>query len=89
MIQLIITVLMTIAVVIFSITNSHHVELSFVIGAPVKIRLIFLLLSTFITGMTVPIYFHMVERLKNNKKLKMEQEFQEAVKRVDRDLLID
>lgn len=47
------TIIGTAAVVAFSVANTHHVELSFVFGPPVRVRMIFLLLSTFSLGYVV------------------------------------
>jgi uncharacterized integral membrane protein len=55
--RLIVAILCTVAVVAFSMTNTHHVELSFVVGETVKIRLISLLAVTFIAG-ALTVYFH-------------------------------
>ena len=51
MVRLFIAVTFTVAVVSFATVNTHQVTLSFVVGSPVKVRLIFLLLSSFLVGM--------------------------------------
>lgn len=50
MIQLFIAILVTIIVVMFGMANTHHVELNFVLGDPVEIRLVFLLAATYVAG---------------------------------------
>ena len=87
MVQLVLAILITVVIVVFSVVNSHHVQLSFVIGAPVEVRLVFLLMCTFFVGMAVPTFHRLVRRLKRDKELKREKELQQALQRVDRDLV--
>ncbi len=87
MIKLTLTVLATVMIVVFAISNSHHVDLSLAVGKPVEIRLIFLLLSAFIIGMTVPVFYRLVRRLDQHKLMKRENELQQAIERVDQDLV--
>lgn len=87
MVRLALAVLITIVIVVFSIANSHHVPLSLVVGKPVEIRLIFLLMCTFFTGMVVPIFHRLIQHAKHNKKIKREKELQQAIWQVDRDLV--
>lgn len=51
MTRLVSAVLFTIVVVAFAMSNTHSVTLSLLVGPPVRIRLIFLMMSTFIAGM--------------------------------------
>ena len=46
----------SILLVAFAFSNSDHVSLSFVFGTPIQIRLIFLLLVTFLAGAAVPVF---------------------------------
>lgn len=50
MLQLVVAVLLTILAVMFAMANTHHVELNFVLGEPVEVRLIFLLAVTYAAG---------------------------------------
>lgn len=50
MLQLFVAVVLTILAVMFAMANTHHVELNFVLGEPVEIRLIFLLVATYFAG---------------------------------------
>lgn len=61
--RLIVAILCTVAVVAFSMTNTHHVELSFVVGEAVKIRLISLLAVTFIAGALTVYFYQAVTRV--------------------------
>lgn len=50
MLRLITAMLITAAIVVFAVSNAHDVELSCVIGEPVRIRLFVLLAITFLAG---------------------------------------
>ncbi|MCP4678534.1 MAG: hypothetical protein GY854_24095 [Deltaproteobacteria bacterium] len=69
MMKLVTAIIATILVVAFAISNSHHVQLSFGFGTPVNIRLVFLLLSTFFLGMTVPVFARLFHNLKRKNQL--------------------
>ena len=86
MIRLILAVLATIVIVVFAISNSHHVDLSLAVGKPVEIRLIFLLLSAFIVGMAVSVFYRLFRRLDQHKLMKRENELQQAMDRVEQDI---
>ena len=79
-------VLATIAIVVFAISNFHHVDLSFGVGKPVEIRLIFLLLNSFIIGMAVPVFYRLIRCIDRDKLERREKELQRAIVRVDRDV---
>lgn len=87
MIKLALAVLATIVIVVFCISNSHHVDLSCGVGKPIQIRLIFLLLSAFIIGMAVPVFYRLIRRLDRDKLIKRETELQRAIERVDGDIV--
>jgi uncharacterized integral membrane protein len=87
MARLALAVLITIVIVVFSISNSHHVDLCCAVGPPIKIRLIFLLMSTLLVGMAVPIFYGMLHRMKRREQMKRENELQQAIQQVDRDIL--
>ncbi len=86
MIKLALVVLTTIAIVVFAISNSHHVDLSLAVGKSIEVRLIFLLLSAFIIGMMVPVFYRLFRRLDQEKLLKRESELQQAIDRVEQDI---
>ncbi len=50
MLRLIIAVVLTALVVAFGMSNGHQVPVSFVIGAPIQVRQIFLLATALATG---------------------------------------
>jgi len=55
--RLVFIVLLTAIVTLFAVANSHHVELSFIFGAPVRMRMIFLLAGVFTAGVISTISF--------------------------------
>ncbi len=87
MIRLGLAVMATVVIVVFAISNSHHVDLRIAIGEPVQIRLIFLLLSAFIAGMVVPVFYRLYRRLDLDKQLRRESELQQAIDRVEHDIV--
>lgn len=86
MVKLALAVLLTIVIVVFSLSNSHHVDLSFALGDPIQVRLIFLLSSAFIVGMAIPIFYRLIRRLDHDKLVKRENELQQAIERIDQDI---
>ncbi len=72
MLRLVLSVLITIVFVAFVMMNTHHVALSVVVGEPVKIRLIFLLLATFVLGIMSSSFFIMVRQVRQRKRVRIE-----------------
>jgi uncharacterized integral membrane protein len=87
MIRLALAVIATIVIVVFCFSNSHHVELSCGVGRSIQLRLIFLLLTTFILGMAVPVFFRLIRRLDSERNLRREMELRQAAERVDEDIV--
>lgn len=54
--------------VAFSIANTQHVELSFVFGSPVEIRLIFLLLIAFGSGVAASTFRRMLHEARERSQ---------------------
>lgn len=63
--RLLTTIIGTAAVVAFAVANTHHVEMSIVIGAPIRVRLIFLLMSTFAVGSFATVLCWQIMALRN------------------------
>lgn len=63
MAQLVVAVLSTVALVLFAMANTHDVELSYVVGSPIRIRLIFLLAVAFLSGVVSTLFYQMVSRV--------------------------
>ena len=55
--RLVSIMLLTVIVTLFAAANSHHVELSFIFGAPVRMRMVFLLAGVFTAGVISTISF--------------------------------
>jgi uncharacterized integral membrane protein len=49
-VQRILVILACLAIIMFAWSNTHHVEVGLAVGRPVQVRLIFLLLTTFLLG---------------------------------------
>lgn len=89
MTKLTLAILITVLVVVFAISNSHHVDLCCPVGQPIKIRLVFLLVSTFVAGMAVPIFYGMVRRIRRREQMKRGTELRKAIQQVDRDIVAE
>jgi len=69
MIRLIVAVVGTAIAVVFVMANTHHVELSLVFGSPVEVRLIFLLMSTFLLGVLVSSFLGMISKVRLKRRI--------------------
>lgn len=78
MTRLIVSIVATIVFVGFAMANTHHVALSFVIGAPVEIRMIFLLLTTLVIGMTIPVGFQVIRRARQARRRQLAMQIRQA-----------
>lgn len=68
-------ILITVSFVAFSLSNTHHVELSFVVGRPVEIRLIFLMALSFATGVVGTLFYQLfaeAKRRAQHRKIKLQ-----------------
>ncbi len=63
MLQLILAVLVTVVLVAFGMANTHQVELSIVVGAPVKFRLIVLMALAYAAGIVTAWFREMARRV--------------------------
>ncbi|MBI4704538.1 MAG: DUF1049 domain-containing protein [Deltaproteobacteria bacterium] len=64
MVRLVLIVVATAAVVAFAVANSHHIELSLVLGKPAQIRLIFVLGTTFLAGLVTGVLWSTLRQLR-------------------------
>ena len=48
--RLLLLILIGLVLVLFAWSNTHHVEVGLIFGRPVHVRLVFLLLTTFLVG---------------------------------------
>jgi uncharacterized integral membrane protein len=67
MAQILIAIGLTIVLVVFSMSNSHHVHLSYGLGEPIQIRLIFLLAVTFFSGVTFAWFWQLFSKVKEKR----------------------
>lgn len=77
--RLVSAVALTVVVVAFSMANGHHVELGYLVGGPVRIRLIFLLWIAFGAGFLLTTFYSMAVRARRER----------ARRRADGDVIVD
>jgi uncharacterized integral membrane protein len=68
MVRLLFAILATIGLVVFVMVNTHHVSLSFIVGPPIQIRMIFLLVCTFTVGALTTLFLMMGLRLRAKRR---------------------
>ena len=64
LLKLTVAILITIALVIFAMANTHFTVVSFVAGSPVQIRLIVLLIGTYLFGVVSVVIFFTVRKVR-------------------------
>jgi uncharacterized integral membrane protein len=75
MLQLIVAAVVTILVVLFAMANNQHVELNYIVGEPLRIRLIFLLACVFAAGMVTSYFYQMVSQM-NRRRRRIRNEYE-------------
>lgn len=68
MLQLLLAAIGTIVIVLFAIANSHDVELSYIIGEPIRIRMIFLLASVFMAGWVTAYFYQVISQVSRRRR---------------------
>lgn len=77
------------AMVMFAWSNVHHVEVGCVFGRPVQVRLIFLLLTTFLLGHFTAVLLSVYMRSRIKSKARREKMAHEAHEDDDDEFLLD
>lgn len=76
-------------IVLFAWSNTHHVEVGLVLGRPVQVRLIFLLLTTFLLGHFTAVLLNVYLRSRIRSKARREKMAREAADDEDDEFLLD
>jgi uncharacterized integral membrane protein len=61
-------------IVLFSISNIHHIDLHFITREPFEVRLIYLVLFSYVMGLVTAAYFVLVRNLAAKRKKKAQTE---------------
>jgi uncharacterized integral membrane protein len=72
MLRLLIAIVITILIVAFVMMNMHFVSISLVVGPPVRIRLIYLLLTALVIGMLSATFIKMIKSLRQRRRARQE-----------------
>jgi len=89
-VQRVLIILMAgLAVVMFAWSNTHHVEVGFVLGRPVAVRLIFLLLTTFLLGHFTAVLLNVYVRSRIKSKARREKMAEDAHEDEEDDLFLE
>jgi uncharacterized integral membrane protein len=81
MVKLITTVLVTAFLIFFAMNNMDHVQVSFVFGEPKRVRLFYLMISTFLVGFLLSYILSLYLQTKTkNKKLEKMRKLQKLDK---------
>ncbi len=68
MLKSIIAFITVLLILLFALSNVHHIELHFLTGSPFNIRLIYLVLFSFMLGILSASYFFIIGRFNAIKK---------------------
>ena len=73
MLQLVVAVIVFVAIVLFGMANSHDVELRYIIGEPIRIRMVFLLFCVFLAGWATAYFYQLIAQLgRRERRLRSE-----------------
>jgi uncharacterized integral membrane protein len=75
--------LITLVVVIFAMSNMHIVSISFFVGPPVEVRLIFLLMCSFAMGVLLTLFYLMLKKIMINRRRIQQRSQQQQMKHLE------
>lgn len=84
--RLVIVMLGTIVAVLFSLANSHHVNVSLIFGAPVRIRMIFVIAGAYCLGIISTIIFEQWQRVRRKRDFEEARQAASAAEEGHRDI---
>jgi uncharacterized integral membrane protein len=73
MVKLVFVIFGTVVMVVFAMANTHHAELSFVVGKPAEVRVIFLLGSAYLAGVVSTVLWTMARNIQRTRELRTRQ----------------
>ena len=79
MVQLFFAIVATVVVVVFAMANTHHVQLSFALGAPFHVRLITLLVVAYAGGLITAWFYTMIVKVRRNSELRRRREIARTI----------
>ena len=68
MLQLVFVLIAFIVIALFGMANSHDVELRYIVGEPIRIRMIFLLLCVFVAGWVTSYFYQLVAHVNRRRR---------------------
>ncbi len=68
MLKSIIVFITVLVILLFALSNVHHIQLHFITGSPFNVRLVYLVLFSFMIGVLSISYFFVLGRLNARKK---------------------
>lgn len=73
MLKSIIVFITVVVVVLFAVSNVHHIQLHFITGNPFHVRLIYLILFSYVLGVLSASYFFIMSRFNARRKARNEE----------------
>lgn len=74
LIKVLIISLVVLLLVLFALSNVHHVPLHFIVGGPVNVKAISLVLVSYVLGVLSTVYVLVILKIHSKKKLRNKKE---------------
>jgi len=87
--RLLLILIACLVLVLFCWNNSHHVEVGLIFGRPVHVRLVFLLLTTFLIGHFTAVLLSLYMRFRIKARVEREKTAQNAQSDEDDEFSLD